>query len=266
VEIVRSGALGKIVSVRTMVTLNEFPGNLGNTPDSDPPPGIDWDMWLGPLEKRPFNKALFESGGHRYFRKCVGSWMNELGPHIMDLAFWAMDPGIPRAAMAAGGRYALQDVSDIPDTLDVVYEYPDYTMTFTHTATNGYNFGFGPKPNRGRRLAVFFHGTNGTLAGDYGSYEVFMENGEEFKAPEPSLPSSPGHQREFVDSIRSRKQPPCNFEYHLPLAVAIAMGHASLFTGEKVSWDAGRSRISGSRRVMSEGTSRYRSPWKLPGA
>jgi len=266
VEIVRSGLLGKITAVRTIVTLNEFPGRLGNVPDSDPPGGLDWDLWLGPLPKRPFNRALFESGGHRYFRACVGSWVNELGPHIMDLAFWAMDPGIPRSARASGGRFALQDVSDIPDTVEMLFEYPDFTMTFSHTAANGYNFGFGQEPDRGRRLMVLFHGTRGTLAADYGSYRLFLEDGTagDVKLPEPSIPRSPGHQKEFLDAIKTRQQPPCNFQYHLPLAIAIGMGHAALFSGEKITWDAQRQRVAGPRPAVAEATSRYRAPWQLP--
>lgn len=266
VEIVRSGALGKISAVRTMVTLNEFPGNLGDTPDTPVPAGLDWEMWIGPLQNRPFNQALFDSGGHRYFRDCVGSWVNELGPHIMDLAFWAMDPGIPNAATAAGGRYALQDISTIPDTVEMLFEYPDFTMTFSHTAANGYNFGFGGAPDKGRRLAVFFHGTNGTLAADYGSHKLYLEGmkEEDFQRPEPSIPSSPGHQREFLDSVKSRQLPSCHFGYHLPLATAIAMGHAALFSGERIGWDAGRQRVMAGREGMREAMSDYRSPWKLP--
>ncbi len=266
VEIVRSGLLGKITSVRTIVSLNEHPGKLGSIPDSDPPEGMDWDLWLGPLPERPFNRGLFESGGHRYFRDCVGSWVNELGPHIMDLAFWAMDPGIPRSAQASGGRFALEDISDIPDTVDMLFEYPGFSMSVTHTAANGYNFGFGPEPDRGRRLMVLFHGTRGTLAADYGSHRLFLEGvrEEDVKMPEPSIPRSPGHQKEFVDAIKTRQQPPCNFEYHLPLAVAIGMGHASLFSGEKLRWNEARQRVEGSRAAVKEATSRYRAPWQLP--
>ncbi|HNT35850.1 MAG TPA: Gfo/Idh/MocA family oxidoreductase [bacterium] len=266
VEIVRSGVLGKIMNVRTAVTLNESPGRFKGVEDSDPPKGLDWDLWLGPGPNKPFNKTLFEDGGHRYFKEFVMSWVNELGPHIMDLAFWAMNPGAPSAALAAGGRFVMEDVTDIPDTVDILYEYPGFSMNFIHTAGNGYNFGFGASPDRGRRLGVFFHGTNGTLAADYSNYSIFLEGikQEDFSPPEETIPASPGHVREFLDGVKTRVQPLCNFEYHFPMTLAIALGHVALFSGERVEWDAKRQRVVGSRKARQMAQSHYRKPWSLP--
>lgn len=114
VEIVRSGALGKIATVKIVCNLNEYPGGIGRPPDTAPPPGLDWDMWLGPAPVVPFNVTRFESGKHRYFKDYVGSWLMELGPHIVDLAFWGMEPGEPKSASASGGRFVADDISDIP--------------------------------------------------------------------------------------------------------------------------------------------------------
>ncbi|MCC6483958.1 MAG: Gfo/Idh/MocA family oxidoreductase [Armatimonadetes bacterium] len=266
VEIVRSGALGKISSVRVQVTTNEAPGNIRVPRGAPTPEGLNWDMWLGPLEKQPFNEPMF-AVGHRYFRECVHSWINELGPHIMDLAVWAMDPGEPRSVMATGGRYSLTDDSTIPDTVDVLYEYSDFTMTFMHTMGNGYNFGFAAEPDKGRRLAVFFHGTNGTLAGDYSSNRLWLEGiqPEDFQPKIKAIPPSAGHQREFLDSVKTRKAPSCNFDYHLPLATALTLAHVSLFSGERVEWDAQKGRVRNRGKASDLSIARYRAPWKLTG-
>jgi len=266
VEIVRSGVLGKIMNVRTMVTLNESPGRFMGMKNTDPPDGLDWDMWLGPSQKHPFSEALFEAGGHHHFKQFVHSWVNELGPHIMDVAFWAMEPGMPKAVSATGGRFIMEDLSDIPDTVDVLYEYPGFTMTFMNMAGNGHNFGFGGEPDGGRRLAVFFHGTEGTLVTDYSNHQLFLERKkqEEYTPPEKSIPDSPGHVREFLDGIKTRVQPLCNFEYHLPLALALNLGHAALFSGERIGWDAEKERVIGSRKARRLAMTNYRKPWKLP--
>ncbi len=266
VEIVRSGALGDITNVRVQVMLNEYPGPIPKAPaDAKPPEGMNWDMWLGPLAKRPYIPAMVDVG-HRYFKDCVGSWLNELGPHIMDLAYWAMDPGDPLTVSATGGRYAMTDASDIPDTVDVLYRFPKFTMTFMHTAANGYNFGFGGAPDGGRRLAVFFHGTKGTLVGDYGSNQLFLEGvkQEDFKPNIEPIPSSPGHQREFLDGIKTRKQPLCCFDYHEHLAIALTLGHVALFSGETVTWDTKKGEALGGSKVKEWAVSHYRAPWKLP--
>lgn len=264
VEIVRSGALGKIQVARTQVALNEFPGPIKNTV-GEPPEGMDWNLWLGPIAKRPYCPDMV-TVGHRYFKDCVHSWLNELGTHIMDLAIWALDPGEPKSVSATGGRFAFQDGSDIPDTVDVLYEYDGFSMTFVHTMCNGYNYGFGGPPDKGRKLSVIFHGTNGTLAADYGSYKLYLEgiSEEDFKPKVKTIPPSPGHQREFLDGIKSRKQPLCSFDYHEPLALALTLGHVALFSGEKIRWDAEKDEVIGSKTAKRLAKANYRAPWKLP--
>jgi len=264
VEIARSGALGKIVNVRVICTMNEYPGGIGHPADTAPPPGLDWEMWLGPAPKRPFNEARFTV--HRYFTDYVGSWLHELGPHIVDLAHWAMDPGEPKAVSASGGRFAADDISDIPDTMDVLWEYDGFTMNWIHTSCNSYNFDFGGPPDGGRRLGVIFHGTKGTLLADYGSHKVVSEGGrlKDFQPPAPSIPSSPGHDREFLDAIKSRKNPSCCFEYHKPLAVALDLAHISLRTGRKIHWDAASGRVIGDPEADKMTQPNYRKPWILP--
>ncbi|MDH7482736.1 MAG: Gfo/Idh/MocA family oxidoreductase [Armatimonadota bacterium] len=267
VEIVQSGKLGKVMAVRVICTMNEYPGGIGKTPDSEPPPGLDWDAWLGPAPKVPYNEARFKF--HRYFKDYVASWLSELGPHILDLAFWAMDPGQPLSAYATGGRFVADDISDIPDTVDAVWEFPGFTMSWINMCGNSYNFDFGGPPDGGRRLGVIFHGTDATLLGDYGSHKVVVEKqkmkeGEEFTPPPPTIPSSPGHDREFLDAIKTRQQPSCNFDYHLPIAIAIDIAHISMKVGRKVRWDAKKGEIIGDKEANELVTPVYRKPWVFP--
>lgn len=263
VEIVQSGALGKISVVRVVCNMNEYPG-AGQSQDSSPPTGLDWDMWLGPAPKVDFNQVRFDT--HRLFKDYVGSWLHELGPHIVDLAYWAMNPGEPKAVSASGGRYLMNDVSDIPDTLDVLWEYEGFTMTWMHTWCNSFNFDFGGPPDGGRRLGVMFHGTNGTLLADYGSYKIISEGDKlkNFKPSAPSISPSPGHDREFLDSIKSRKNPTCSFEYHQPLALALDLAHVSLNTGRKIHWDALTGKVVGDPEAERLCKPTYRKQWTLP--
>jgi predicted dehydrogenase len=266
VEIVRSGILGKITSVRVVCTMNDFPKGLGNPPDESPPSGLDWDMWLGPAPKAPFNWVRFKDGLHRYFEEYVGSWLHELGPHIVDLPVWALNLGEPLAVSASGGKYAATDISTIPDTMDVLWEYPGMTMTWMQMSSNSYNFDFGGPPDTGRRLGVLFHGTDGTLMADYGMHKLVPEGDrlKDVKLPEKSLPRSPGHEREFLDSVKSRKQPSCSFEAHLPLHTALNLGHVALKAGRKIHWDAQKGQVVGDREAQRIALPNYRSPWRLP--
>ncbi len=269
VEIVKSGALGKVHTVRVVCNMNDYPGGCGVVKNSRAPKGLDWDTWCGPAPYRPFNQARFTV--HRYFKDYVGSWLNELGPHIADLAFWAMDCGQPKSCAAIGGRFIADDSGDIPDTVNVLWEFPGFNMTWMNNCGNSFDFGMSDAPsagNTGRGLGVIFQGTQGTLLGNYGWHRVVSEGErmKDFVPPAPSIPSSPGHDREFLNSIKSREECPCSFEYHMPISVALNLGHIALNTGRKVQWDAKKAQIIGDKEANAMVLPAYRKPWKMPRA
>ena len=116
-ELLRLGRLGDVKKVRAHIVpyFKVIMARDWLPAEKEPPrEEVDWDMWLGPAPVVPFNVARFESGQHRYFKDYVGSWLMELGPHIVDLAFWGMEPGEPKSASASGGRFVADDISDIP--------------------------------------------------------------------------------------------------------------------------------------------------------
>jgi hypothetical protein len=98
-------------------------------------------------------------------------------------------------------------------------------MTWMTSLTNSYGFDFQGTPGPKRRLGVYFHGINATLYGDYNTHKVVPESDKptEIPAPPKSIPSSPGHEREWLDCIVSRKQPSCSVEYHVKVDVPIVL-------------------------------------------
>jgi predicted dehydrogenase len=272
-EIVQTGMLGKISMVRTQLALNEAPEGIGNRPNEEPPAGLNWDMWCGPIQPLPYNKSLFDEGHHRYFAETIGSWLHEMGPHIVDLAFMAMKPGVPLSASAAGGKYVMQDISTIPDTMDVLYEFPDHVMTWSNTCCNAYGGGYSAAPFQDpeahgfeRRLGVTFQGDKGTLLANYDKFRLVSEKDrmENPTLPEPTLPRSPGHEREFLDSVKSRQLPSCDVENHYPLAVTLNLGNIAYKVGRKVRWDAKKEEIIGDAEANALAHPEYRAPWTLP--
>jgi len=270
VEVVRSGVLGDISSVRTQLTLNEAPyGPLGKDATfGDPPDDLDWDMWCGPIPVQKYSEAMFVGGHHRYFEATIRSWLHEMGPHIVDLAFWAMELGEPKAVQAMGGRYAMKDIGTIPDTMEVTWEYDDFTVTWTNLCANSHGLTF-QKPgdtNIGRRLGVSFHGVNGTLTADYGNQTLISEGDrlDESAIPEPWIPRSPGHDREFLNAIKSRELTSCDVEEHLPLAVALNLGNIAYKLGRRLEWDPETHRFINDDEANEHVIPDYRDPWKLP--
>src|SRR5262249_13017123 len=104
-ELVRSGHIGRVVAVRTWYYRNVMPG-FGSPPDGDPPPGLDYDLWLGPAPKRPYNpnRSIYH---FRWFWDYSGGQMTNLGQHSLDIVHWFLDAKAPSAVPGAGGRFAL---------------------------------------------------------------------------------------------------------------------------------------------------------------
>ncbi len=266
VEYIRSGKLGHIGVVRTFNVMNQAPDGIGHAPKEPPPADLDWEMWLGPAPKRDFHRLLVENAYyHGSFWDYSGGWTMGMGPHIIDLPVWALDLGVPTVTHSTGGRFVLKDDGDVPDVQEVLWQYPGVTMTWTSNLVNSFGFDFG-RGQPARRLGIYFHGACGTLFSDYGRHEVVPE-GDLLKdptPPPPSIPPSPGHEREWLDCIRSGKQPSCSVEYHYRIDLALTLANVAYRVGRAVRWDAGNERIAGDREAQRLARPRYRAPWKFP--
>jgi hypothetical protein len=219
VEFIRSGKLGKITVARTFNVMNQGPGGIGTAPNSDPPPEIDWDFWVGPGPARPFNPLIVRDAyTHCSFMDCSGGWT-----------------------------------------------HPSFTMTWMMSLVNSFAFDFG-RGRPARRLGIYLHGVNGTLYADYGMHEIVPE-GDLLKDPTPperSIPSSPGHEREWLDCIKSRLQPSCNADYHCRIDVPICLANLSMKLGRSIQFDPVAERIVGDSEASRLSVPEYRAPWKFP--
>jgi predicted dehydrogenase len=263
VEIARSGVLGRIFKTRVWMAAPYERRYLGNPPDGDPPAGLDYDTWLGPAPKRPFNPNRFIHNW-RYFWDYGGGILTDFCCHIVDPIHWAMEVDAPETIVATGGRYALQDNGETPDTLEVVYHYAKgdkgFDMVWSQTDANGHGI-------EGQGLGIMFQGTDATLVADYHHFQLFAEKGKSIEPPPPSLPRSPGHHREWLDAIKSRAQCSCHFEYGQRLSSVGHLGNIALWTGAKLRWDGKAERVTNlaeaNRHLARE---EYRAPWSIPAA
>jgi predicted dehydrogenase len=133
-EFVRGGGLGKVTGVRCFHIQNEWPKGIGNPPDSEPPADLDWEAWLGPAPKVPYNRnrAFYQ---FRWFFDYSGGQMTNMGIHYLDQIHWALGQNAPLAVTAMGGKFAVEDNRDIPDTMEALWYYPGNTMV-TYTQFN----------------------------------------------------------------------------------------------------------------------------------
>ena len=167
IKYVQSGKLGQIRLVKCWAYqgwMNPVP----EKPNTTPPPGVDYAMWLGPAPKRPFNENRFHFN-FRWFWDYAGGLMTDWGVHELDIALFAMGAKAPKSILASGGKLAYpDDASETPDTLQTVYEFDNYNLLWEHaTGIDG-----GPY---GRTEGIAFIGNNGTLIVNRGGWEVLPE-------------------------------------------------------------------------------------------
>ena len=266
VAFVKSGALGNIRTVKTWA-YQGWMKPVPVLPDTETPPGVDYDMWLGPARKRPFNRNRFHFS-FRWFWDYAGGLMTDWGVHIIDFALYGMDAPFPKSVMASGGKFAYpDDASETPDTLQAIYEFDGFTMLWEHAT----GIDLGPY---GRSHGVAFIGNNGTLVVDRGGWEVIAEeeNDPEFRAsvplvkvPEPRPRTGNDLDRHTVNFVRSLKReetPNAGVEVGHKTAVVAHMGNIAFKTGRKIYWDGDH--FAGDDEANRLMTPTYRSPWRLP--
>jgi predicted dehydrogenase len=265
VAYVQSGKLGPIRQVRAWAFI-DWKGGLGNPPDTTPPPEVDYDFWLGPAPKRPFNPARFHFT-FRWFWDYSGGLMTDWGAHMVDVAMWAMGED-PVGAMAMGGKYAYPtDLMETPDTQQSIIEFPSFSVTWEHMI----GCGVGPWQ---REHGCEFHGQNGILVVDRGGWQVFPETDADGKPRSYRMMGQPhrggsgdfhfAHVRNFVECMKTRQRPTADVEIGHKSVIACHLGNIAARLRTQVRWDPATETISGHPDAPSYVGREYRAPWKLP--
>jgi predicted dehydrogenase len=200
VRFVRSGKLGHVFMCRTWITNQTPPEGVGNPPDDNPPPGVDYDLWLGPAPKRPFNKNRFHYQ-FRWFWDYGNGLCNDWGVHLNDIVLWGMNVSAPLSVSALGGKQEIFDNSDTPDTLDVYYEYPGFTHVYTVRRGKSL-FGF-----RDTSHGIEFQGTKGTLFVDRSGWRVTPEVDQLTAEKHGGSDQHFAHVKNFLHCVKSRTEP-----------------------------------------------------------
>jgi predicted dehydrogenase len=272
IDIVRSGNLGKIRLVKVWA-YQGWMKPVPVKPDTTPPEGVDYNLWLGPAPKRPFNENRFHFN-FRWFWDYAGGLMTDWGVHEIDIALYAMEALAPVSVTAGGGKLAYpDDASETPDTLQAMFQYENFNMLWEHAT--GINIG---PYNRSEGIA--FIGNNGTLVVDRGGYEVLpeyeaqgygkssitkMQPIEGYKKP-PELNYLDLHTANFVDAIRKNDQSALNTPIRSGSVAAInaQMGNIAYRTGTKVYWDAAKGKFKNNAEADKYITAKYNNGYKLP--
>jgi predicted dehydrogenase len=267
VEFIRAGNLGQIGVARTFNVMNQGPKGVGKASAPRQPADLDWNLWCGPAPLRPFNPILAaDAYNHGSWMDYSGGWTPGMAPHIIDLPIWALDLGYPLTTSSSGGRFVVNDDGDAYDHHEVLWRYPNLTLTWMSSLTNSFDFVLRGDAPPERRLGIFFHGSDGTMYANYGMFRIMAE-GERMKSkqtPPTSIPPSPGHEREWLDCVKSRRQPSCSVFYHVKVDVPIVLSLLSLKLGRSIRLDPDKEQIVGDAEAAKLAVPTYRDPWKFP--
>ena len=263
IAFVHSGKLGKIVSTKAwMYRGGTTP--LPVVPNSPVPAGVDYDMWLGPTTKRPFNKNRFHYE-FRWFWDYAGGLMTDWGVHLIDMVLLGMKADLPKAVMASGGKYVFpDDARETPDVMTAIYDYGNFQMTWEHNLATGVGL-------YGMQHGMAFIGENGTLLLSRSGWEVrpnIVNNSPKMEAVEWKKSSDNGldkHTANFIEAVKTRNASilNCPIEDGARVAINSHMGNIAFRTGEKIEVVNNHDMF---KEAKANGLAKpdYKNGWKLP--
>jgi predicted dehydrogenase len=229
------------------------------------PSGLDWDLWLGPAPRRPFNNVYVP--GPRWYRwwDFGGGTMSDLGAHWIDLPFWALKLDAPRI-VEANGPPPHPEIA--PASMSATFHYgprgemPEVQVTWYQGALKPRLWELKQIPQWGD--GVLFIGSKGMLLSNYGKHVLLPENEfADFQRPPKSIADSIGHHAEWLHACKTGTATTCPFHYSGLLTEANHLGNIAFRTGKRLEWDAQAMRIRNAPAAEQYLGREYRKGWKL---
>jgi predicted dehydrogenase len=270
--LVRDGLIGKVTLARAYRVDNMAPNGIGRDRPEDPPPGLDWDLWLGPRASRPYqyNIAPYRFRWWKDYSSQMGNW----GVHYMDAIRWLVGEQAPLSISAHGGRYAVDDDRTIPDTMEVTFEMPGGALVVF-----GIYEGGGTSPIAEGEIELV--GTKGTLVasevgwavrpsrpGQFQEWKAPLVEPREVRAADPGRAASGSDSterlvRDFLDCVKSRGTPWCPLEEGHRSTSFAHLANIALETRSRLDWDAAAEKATANAAANALLHYEYRRPWTL---
>src|SRR5208282_5989710 len=267
--------IGKITVSRCYQLSNMYPNGIGKAAPSDPPADLDWQMWLGPRDDRPF-QATIAPYKFRWWMPYSSQIANN-GVHFLDAIRWMTGDLAPSRICALGGRFAVDDDRTIPDTMEATFETPaGRLVVFGQYEANG-------NPAMAQPGWCELRGTQGTAYVNESTVQIVPERGGQFqdhrlrmkprelkesgvatdKQGKANLSLTAQHAGNFLDCIRSRQLPHCDVEIGHRSTTYALLANIALVTRQCLEWDAKAERFANCDEANDLLHYEYRKPWRL---
>jgi predicted dehydrogenase len=268
IGLLRQGVIGKLYLAKGLCYKRRK--SIGRKPDlPSPPPGVDWEKFLGPAPMRPFNENRFAYNWHWFWDTGNGDIGNQ-GVHEMDIARWGLGKTeLPKSVYSHGGKFLYDDDQETPNTQTAIFDYGDARMEFEVRGLLTPEEGRLPFRS-GNTIGNIFFGSEGVMVMDLMGYQVYkgeslekvMDVGYKEKRAWDTAP----HMANFLEAVKSRKVSDLHADIEIGAGAAALchMANISYRLGRKLDFDARTQRFLGDAEANRMLTRDYRKPYVVP--
>lgn len=268
---------GKIACARTGYVSNMYPNGMGKAKTTAPNKLFNWNYWLGPKPSRNFQENIAPYK-FRWWKE-YSSPLSARGVHLLDLTRWLLREEAPVSVCSMGGKFAVDDDRTVPDTMETVFLFASgRILTFTCLESSG-NPIFATDHQDRQLGSIELRGTNGTFYAHDNGFAVKPEFGGQYQNRNPRMKEDSywdetrsnddntdltyRHVRNFLDCVRSRKEPNCPLLEAHRSTIMCLMANISLELGRRLNWDPQKEVFINDAEANKKLHYEYRAPWKL---
>ncbi len=270
VELIESGAIGPVHDVHTWWWgrpngWRRYELQVDRPTDKPPvPKGLDWDLWIGPAPMRPYHPCYAPHDWHYWWDFGNGE-MGNMACHYMDLVFWALQLGYPTTIEAEGPPAHPEST---PLWIDCHWQFPARGER-PPVRVHWYHGRTCPKPVQDLKVpnwsaGVLFVGQDGMLLADY-TRRVLLpaDRFAGFQPPEPTIPPSIGHRKEWIEACKTGRPAKCPFSYSGLVTETVLLGNIAYRMGKPLQWDPVAMRFTNHPEADAHLHTSYRDGWAL---
>ncbi|MBI5085988.1 MAG: Gfo/Idh/MocA family oxidoreductase [Acidobacteria bacterium] len=266
VGLLREGVIGKLYMAKGLC--HKRRKSIGRSPDGPVPPGVDYDMWLGPAPMRPFNPNRFHYNWHWFWDTGNGDIGNQ-GVHELDICRWGLGvSGLPKKVWSSGGKFIYDDDQETPNTQTALLDYGQAQIEFEVRGLIANGEGSVEWDGQ-NTIGNIFYGSEGYLCLDAYGYHIYKGEKRELvrqhKVTGKVWDTQP-HFDNFIAAVRSRKQGDLNcdiLEGHLSAGLC-HLANASYRLGRSLKVEPAKENFGADAEANAMLTRKYRAPYLIP--
>ena len=256
VQKLSQGVIGKVYMSRALIY--RWRPSIGKLPDAPVPAGLDYNLWTGPAQERPFSRRYVHYNWHWTWDFGNGEIGNQ-GVHETDMCLWGLGVQFPSQIVSLGGKFLWDDDKETPEVLSSTYLYPEHKKVIEvevrHWCTN---------QEHGVEVGNIFYGSEGyMLIRNYDRYETYLGAKRE---PGPSRSQGGDHYANFIQAVRSHDKAQLNAPVetaHYSSGLA-HLGNISYRLGRRLEFDPATEKFVNDPEAGRLLTRQYRPPFVVP--